>query len=143
MNNIYNRLETEGEYHNYFSHPLYFVDFLEGIMLGTRLVTSKQAQVCTDGMREIFISAFEMDGDWRQVVYQMLDIMYFQFDMIHGCLIDVIMPVTLYTQNKFKTENPEFLSQNLLRNFGPMVLDGYKVINFFLEGETDEGGEGY
>lgn len=39
MNSIYSFQKTIGEGENYFAHPLYAIDFLQGIIEGTKLVT--------------------------------------------------------------------------------------------------------
>ena len=44
---------TEG---SYFAHPLYFIDFIEGVIDGTSVVASPLIYNCTDSLRYIIIS---------------------------------------------------------------------------------------
>jgi hypothetical protein len=39
----------------YFAHPLYVVDFLEGIITGTNVLTSLNIFSCTDTLRTVII----------------------------------------------------------------------------------------
>ena len=48
-----------------------------------------------------------------------------------GCYLDIYSEMEEYVKKRFTKEDPKFLANNFLKNFGKMYQNGERTIDFF------------